>query len=239
MFQYGSFTKTHHRAPYDAIAPSNPTLSAAGKTIVITGGGGGIGRAISAAFVEAGAAAIMLIGRNESTLKQAQTEATLSDKNSTWISYTSADITDPAAIEQAFSTTIKLYGRIDVLVNNAGYMDEHKALFESNLDDYWHSFEINVKGPVVTTRAFLKVAQPGANIINISSSSAVIPLVPTISAYSGSKLAVSKIMECVHHENPDLRVFNVQPGLINTDMAKRVGLIEPEFDDAGILCCFL
>jgi FlaA1/EpsC-like NDP-sugar epimerase len=52
MFQYGSFTKVHHRAPYNAIAPSNPALSAAGKTIVITGGGGGIGRAISAAFVK-------------------------------------------------------------------------------------------------------------------------------------------------------------------------------------------
>jgi NAD(P)-dependent dehydrogenase (short-subunit alcohol dehydrogenase family) len=143
------------------------------------------------------------------------------------------------AIEQAFSTTINQYGKIDVLVNNAGYMDEHKALAEADLDDYWHSFEINLKGPVVTTRAFLKVAQPGATIINTSSSLAVIPLVPSISAYSSSKLAVSKIMECVHHENPDLRVFNLQPGLIDTDMAKRVGLIEPEFDDKGLLCCIL
>jgi NAD(P)-dependent dehydrogenase (short-subunit alcohol dehydrogenase family) len=233
MFQYGSFTKTHHRAPYDAIAPRNPALSAAGKTIVVTGGGGGIGRAISAVFVEAGAAAIMLIGRNESSLKQ--TQAALSGIKSTRISYSSADITDPVAIEQAFSTAIRLYGKIDVLVNNAGYLDEHKALAESDPNDYWHCFEVNVKGPVVTTQAFLKVTQPGATIINISSPSAVIPLVPSISAHSGSKLAVSKIMECVHHENPDLRVFNVQPGFINTDMAKRAGLISPEFDDPGML----
>jgi NAD(P)-dependent dehydrogenase (short-subunit alcohol dehydrogenase family) len=175
----------------------------------------------------------MLIGRNESSLKQAQ--AALSDIKSTRISYSSADITDPMAIEQAFSAAIKLYGKIDVLVNNAGYMDEHKALAESDLNDFWHCFEVNVKGPVVTTRAFLKVAQPGATIINISSSSAVIPLVPTISSYSGSKLAVSNIKECVHHENPDLRVFNLQPGLINTDMAKRAGLISPQFDDPGML----
>jgi len=207
MFQYGSFTKTHHRAPYDAIAPRNPALSAAGKTIVVTGGGGGIGRAISAVFVEAGAAAIMLIGRNESSLKQAQ--AALSGIQSTRISCSSADITDPVAIEQAFSTAIKLYGKIDVLDNNAGYLDEHKALTESDLNNYWHCFEINVKGPVVTTRGFLKVAQLGAIIINIFSSSAAIPFVPTISEYSGSKLAVSKIMDCVHHENPDLRVFNI------------------------------
>jgi len=232
MFKYRSFTKIYHHAPYDAIAPSNPALSAAGKTIVITGGGGGIGSAISAAFVEAGAAAIMLIGRTESSLEQAQ--AALSGMNSTSISYRSADTTDPVAVEQAFSATIKLYGKIDVLVNNAGYMDEHKALAETDLDDYWHGFEVNVKGPVVTTRAFLKVAQPGATVINVSSSVAVMPFAPTVSAYSGSKIAFSKIMECVHHENPDLRVFNLQPGLINTDMAKKAGLISPEYDDPGL-----
>jgi NAD(P)-dependent dehydrogenase (short-subunit alcohol dehydrogenase family) len=129
------------------------------------------------------------------------------------------------AIEQAFSTTIKLYRKIDVLVNNAGYMDEHKALAETDLNDYWYCFEVNVKGPVATTRAFLKVAQPGATIINISSSAAVMPFAPTVSAYSGSKIAVSKIMECVRHENPDLCVFNLQPGLIDTDMAKKTGLV--------------
>lgn len=234
MFKYGSFTKAYHRAPYNAITPSNPNLSAAGKTIVITGGAGGIGKAMSAAFVEAGAAAIMLIGRNESSLKQAQ--AALSGTESTRISYTPADTTDVEAIEKALSTTIMLYGKIDVLINNAGYMDEHKPLAETDLDDYWRSFELNVKGPVVTTRAFLKVAQPGASIINVSSSAAVMPYVPTVSAYSGSKLAVAKIMECVHNEHPDLRVFNLQPGLIDTDMAKRAGLISPEFDDPGMSC---
>ncbi len=233
MFKYPSFTKAYHRAPYDAISPKSPALSMAGKVIVITGGGGGIGRAISAAFVEAGAAAIMLVGRNESSLKEAQ--AAISGKSPTSISYSPADTADPMAIEQVFSTSIKLYGKIDVLVNNAGYMDKHKSLAESDLTDYWNCFEVNVKGPIVTTQAFLKVAQPGATIINISSSAAVIPFVPTISAYSGSKIAVSKIMECVHHENPDLRVFNVQPGLINTAMAKKSGLISPDFDDPSML----
>jgi NAD(P)-dependent dehydrogenase (short-subunit alcohol dehydrogenase family) len=185
-------------------------------------------------FVEAGAAAIILIGQNGSSLKQAQ--AALRDKTSTRISYSSANTTDPVAIEHAFSTTIEMYGEIDVLANNAGCPDKHKSLAESDLIDYWHCFEINAKGPVVTTGGLLKVAQPGATIINIPSSSAVIPFMPSISAYSSAKLAVSKIMECVHHENPDLRVFNVQPGLINTDMAKKAGLISLEFDDSGMLC---
>jgi short-subunit dehydrogenase len=55
----------------------------------------------------------------------------------------------------------------------------------------------------------LKVAQLGAIIINIFSSSVAIPFMPTISKYSRSKLTILKIMDCVHHENPDLRVFNI------------------------------
>jgi NAD(P)-dependent dehydrogenase (short-subunit alcohol dehydrogenase family) len=232
MFQYASFTKTYRRSSYDALSPKYSAHYVKGKTILITGGGGGIGSAISSAFVEAGAAAIMLVGRTESTLKQAQTA--LSGTNSTRISYNCADTTNAMDIERAFSAALKQYGKIDVLVNNAGYMDEHKALADADLNDYWHSFEINVKGPVVTTQAFLKVAQSGATVINISSSAAVMPFVPTVSAYSASKLAAAKIMECVHHENPNLRIFNVQPGLIKTDMAKLAGITSAKFDDPGM-----
>jgi NAD(P)-dependent dehydrogenase (short-subunit alcohol dehydrogenase family) len=232
MFQYKSFTKTHHRSSYDAISPKDPAHSVRGKIILITGGGGGIGRAISSAFVEAGAAAIMLIGRTETSLKQAQ--AALSETTLTTISYACADTTDAIDIERVFSAALKQYGKIDVLVNNAGYMDEHRALADAGLNDYWHSFEVNVKGPVVTTQAFLKVARSGATVINISSSAAVMPFMPTVSAYSASKLATAKIMECIHHENPNLRIFNVQPGLIKTDMAKSAGITSAEFDDPGM-----
>lgn len=236
MSDYGSFTKIHHHAPHSEISPSNPALSVAGKVIVITGGSSsGIGIAIAHAFVEAGAEAIMLIGRTESSLRETQIE--ISGANTASVSYSIADITDPKAIAAAFSATIKLYGKIDVLVNNAGYLSSLLPLVEAPLDDYWLGFEANVKGPVTTTQAFLKIAQPGSTIINVSTALAVLPALPNMSAYTSSKLATAKIMESVQNENPGLRVFNLQPGVIKTNMAKKSGWVAQQWDEPGIFYC--
>jgi NAD(P)-dependent dehydrogenase (short-subunit alcohol dehydrogenase family) len=230
--RYPSFTKAFHHAPYPNISPSNPTLSAEGKIILITGGGTGIGKATTAAFIEVGATAIVLIGRTESTLKAAQAELSLTNTNV--VDYRLADTTDPVAVEEAFSTTVQRYGKIDVLVNNAGYLSVHKPLAESPLDDYWRGFEINIKGPIVTTQAFLKIARPGATLINVSSGAAHIPYIPNYSGYSAAKLASSKIMEYVQRENPELRVFNLQPGTVETNMAKKSDLSVDTYDEPGM-----
>ncbi|TAQ86115.1 hypothetical protein B7494_g5559 [Chlorociboria aeruginascens] len=230
--RYPSFTKTFHHAPYPDISPSNPTLSAEGKVILITGGGAGIGKAIVTAFIEAKAAVVLLIGRTEGPL--IQTHAELSLTSTTKVDYCLADITDPEAVEHAFSTAIQRYGKVDVLVNNAGYLSVHTSLAKSPLHDYWCGFEINIKGPIVTTQAFLKIARPGATLINISSGAAHIPYIPDFSGYSAAKLAAAKLMEYVQHENPELRVFNVQPGTVETNMAKKSELRVPLYDEPGL-----
>lgn len=120
-----------------------------------------------------------------------------------------------------------------MLVNNAGYLSSHKPLAESPLDDYWRGFEINIKGPIATTQAFLKIARPGATLINVSSGAAMLPYIPTYSGYSASKLAACKIMEYVQRENPRLRVFNLQPGMVETSMSKKSGLIVDSYDEPG------
>ena len=232
MASWPSFTKTFHHSSHADIAPTNPSLSAAGKVIFVTGGAGGIGKAIAEAFAQAGASAIMLVGRTEATLRQTKDELSSATKSS--IAYALADTTDPVTVEQALSTAIKLYGKIDVLVNNAGYLDAHKPLAESELEDYWKCFEINIKGPIVTTQAFLKVAQPDATLINVTSGAAIIPYIPEYSGYSSSKLGAAKVMEYVHYENPHLRVFNLQPGTIITNMAKKSGLDVRTFDEPSM-----
>lgn len=244
MFKYGtSFTKTCHHTSYPAISPTNPALSAAGKTIVITGGGSGIGLAIATAFVSAGAASIVLIGRTEEKLKSARatllslSTSTSKKPNSTSrpsatdIGYFLSDTTDVEATQKTFSSIMERYGRVDVLVNNAGYVDTHEPVSTSDLDDYWRCFEVNVKGPIIVTRAFMAIADPGATVINVSSSAALIPIIPSVSAYAASKIASAKVMECVHYENPAIRVFNLQPGTVETDMAKKAGITDGP--DAG------
>lgn len=217
-----TFTKRFHHSPYPEISPQRPSLSAKGKIVLITGGGTGIGKATAAAFIEAEATAVILIGRTKETLKAAQAELSL--KGSSLVEYYVADTTDHIAIEHAFSATVQKYGRLNCLVNNAAYLSVSKPLTESPLDDYWKGFEINIKGPIVTTQAFLKFAKPGDTLINVSSAAAVLPYVPNYSGYGAAKLAACKIMEYLQRENPEIRVFNLQPGSVDTNMRKQAGL---------------
>ena len=232
--QFPLFTKTFHHSSYDAISPNNPLLSAAGKVVFITGGGRGIGKGIATAFVEAGAQAIVITGRTEVSLNE--TKAQLSSTGKSAIEYFIADITDVSAVEAAFSATARIYGKVDILINNAGYLDAHVSIAESSLDDYWYCFEVNVKGPIVTTQAFLKVAAPNATVINIVSGAAHVPYVPGYSGYGTAKMASARLMEYLQHEEPDLRVFNMQPGTIPTDMARKVGNFIQMEDQIGKQC---
>jgi NAD(P)-dependent dehydrogenase (short-subunit alcohol dehydrogenase family) len=120
---YPSFTEIFHRSPYPYTSPSNPILSAAGKVILITGGGTGIGKAIAAALSEARASVVILLGRTEAHLKATQAELSL--VTTTKGDYFVADITDQVTVETAFSTAFHRYGKVDVLVNNAGYLSVH------------------------------------------------------------------------------------------------------------------
>ena len=228
------FTKTFHHTSYDAIAPNNPSLSAAGKVVFITGGGRGIGKGIATAFVEAGAKAIVIIGRSEASLKE--TKAELSRTGKSAIEYFIADITDVSAVEAAFSAMARTYGKVDILINNAGYLDAHVSIAESSLDDYWYCFEVNVKGPIIATQAFLKVAAHNATVINLVSGAAHVPYAPGYSGYGTAKMASAKLMEYLQHEEPGLRVFNMQPGTIPTDMAKKVGGHYQMEDQIGKQC---
>lgn len=226
-----SLTKTYHHTSYPDIDPANPNISATGKVVFITGGGTGIGKSIARSFVIAGAKAVIVSGRREKVLQETKEE--LSTLGKSRVECFVADTTNLAAIEKAFSSTVQLFGSIDVLVENAGYLPDQAFIKDSKLDDYWLGFEINVKGPLTTTQAFLKVAKPNATLINVTSGAAIFPYIPTFSSYAASKMASAKIIEYVHHEHPELRVFNLQPAATETDMSHRAPHI-PTTDDLSM-----
>jgi NAD(P)-dependent dehydrogenase (short-subunit alcohol dehydrogenase family) len=233
-----SFTPTWHSTPYAAIESiHNAAISASGKTIFITGGGKGIGEAIALEYARAGARAITLTGRTATSLDSCKAKiAALSPD--TQVEVIVVDITDVSGITEAFRTATGRFGPIDILVNNAGYLpDEHTTVAMSPLEDYWRAFEINVKGGLIVTQAYLQpgtAVDQGATVINVSSGVAHIPYVPGYSAYSASKLAFAKVMEYIHIENAQrgVRVFNLQPGAIETDMSRKAGNIQTS-DDIG------
>lgn len=111
-------TKTMRRGLYSAIDPDRSELTAAGKVVIITGAGGGIGYDIAEAWATAGASGIVLAGRNVDTLKSAAENVKSIDKHiPTLIQKT--DIASEADVKELYEKVNEKFGRADVVVNNA------------------------------------------------------------------------------------------------------------------------
>ncbi|KAI9733317.1 MAG: hypothetical protein M1834_003401 [Cirrosporium novae-zelandiae] len=238
MSQFGTFTKKYHHTAQDIDDSFYSALCVTGKVVFITGGGRNIGKSIGLSFAKAGASAIVITGRTESSLLSAKNEIENATTGTVVVRTFLVDVRDAKETNAVFSLVRAELGPIDVLVTNAGYLDQHKTISESDIEDYWRCFEINVKGILITTQAFLRGStMEGATIINITSGAGHIPYIPGYSAYSCSKAAGARVMEYVQAENPKLRVFNLQPGAIETDMSRKAGNMETE-DDLSLPAAF-
>ena len=214
-------TKAYHTTAYPAISPSLPALSSKGKNIVITGGGSGIGSEIAKAFAQSGASSIALLGRTEDSLLQTKREIESSSKT-TQVSTYVADITDPIALEQSLKTHAQNHGgELHVLVANAGFLPSNGSIFDSDPEDWYNGFEINVKGTFNLLRAFLPHATKDAVVLNTSSAVIQMPFVPGMSSYTASKLAAAKVYEYFNYEHPELFVLSVHPGTVKTSMSDK------------------
>ncbi|KAH6893011.1 hypothetical protein B0T10DRAFT_536869 [Thelonectria olida] len=235
------FTSTYHHEPYPAISPSKPELSTKGKKVVITGAGTGIGAATALAFAQSGASSIALLGRTERTLlatKKAISEAYPETEVYTYVS----DIVDHSSLEnslQSFTSTVG--GKLDILVANAGSLDELKPVLECDETKWWSIFEVNIKGQFNLVKAFVPLAVHDAVIINVSSCVAHFPIVPKHSSYHGSKLAAIKVFDYLQAENPSLAVMQFHPGAIPTSMSQKSfdsGIPKGKADDVTLSAAF-
>ncbi|KAH7407621.1 hypothetical protein BKA64DRAFT_693803 [Cadophora sp. MPI-SDFR-AT-0126] len=219
---YPVFTKRWHNKPYSTISSTRPENSARGKVIAVTGGGTGIGAAVAKSFAEAGAAGIGLVGRREEQLKSSS-KSISSASNTTKVDYATADVTDKDSLDKAFSQFAKNLGSIDVLVSNAGYFSK-ADLSSADGDDWWRSFEVDVKGSFNTVQAFIPHAKPDAAVLSVNAALAhTQPALPRISSYITSKLASARLHECLQVEHPELRVVSVHPGIAESAMTERFG----------------
>lgn len=239
---FPSLTENYHNASYDAISPTRHELSVANKTIIVTGGGRGLGPEIAKAYAAAGASHLVLLGRTQTTLSRTAEEIKKGFA-SVSVSTHTADVADEAAIAQAAEKV----GKWDVLILNAGLLAEPHSIETSDPADWWRVFETNVKGAMVTTRAFLPSRNNDASIVGVNANMITTPVSSPFalgaSAYVCSKMAQIKLLEFVSAENPDLFVVSVHPGVVDTDMAKAIGLhdkIPLDFwDDAKLPAHFL
>jgi NAD(P)-dependent dehydrogenase (short-subunit alcohol dehydrogenase family) len=100
----------------------------------------------------------------------------------------------------------------------------------TTFESLWVQFDVNVRGSMLVVRQFIAQAPMGATLINISSGGAIFDFVPGLAGYSASKLATLKLMEYLHQEEQGLRVFNIQPGVVATAMAKEGQSVCPDAD---------
>lgn len=182
-----------------------------GLVAVVTGGGSGIGRACTEAFLVAGARVGVL-----------DLDPGAWDKPE--VAAVRADVADQASLDAAMKTVSAAFGRIDVLVNNAGI--SAIGTVEDNSDDEWHSvLDVNVLGMVRTTRAALPYLRASANsaIVNISSIAASAGLVNR-ALYSASKGAVHALTLAMAADlvTDGVRVNCVAPGTVDTPWVARL-----------------
>ena len=203
-----------------------------GRVAVVTGSSKGIGKAIATEFANAGYS-VVLNARNEVELKQAAEDISKFIKDSRKVVSISGDISQEPVCISLIEGTVKQFGRIDVLVNNAGIGGVSKKIHELTEKEWDVVIDINLKGTFLCTREAVKnMMKSGSNIqgnvnnysiINISSVHEQIPQ-PESAPYAASKGGMEMLTKTVALELADtgIRVNGIAPGAIATDMNKEV-----------------
>jgi NAD(P)-dependent dehydrogenase (short-subunit alcohol dehydrogenase family) len=197
------------------------------KTWLITGSSRGLGRALAEAVLAAGHKLV-------ATARKAEDLGELVARYGEAVRAVALDVTDPAAARAAVAVATSAFGRLDVVVNNAGYANV-SSVEDMAEDDFRAQFETNFFGVVNVTRAALPVLrrQRDGHIIQISSIGGR-GATPGLSAYQSAKYAVGGFSEVLAKEVGPLgiHVTVVEPGGMRTDWAgssMRIGAIREEY----------
>jgi NAD(P)-dependent dehydrogenase (short-subunit alcohol dehydrogenase family) len=194
------------------------SLVLCGQTALVTGGGRGIGRTIAQTLAAAGAK-VAVMARSADEL--AETVRLIESKGGTARAYT-ADVTRGDQVNAAVRKAEDSLGPIDVLINNAGDVKPFGPLWETDAEEWWRSFEVNLRGPLLCTRAVLPgmIARRRGRIVNVSSRAATVSA-PFYSSYVASKTALVRFTECIALEAKPhgVTMFAISPGTVRTAMA--------------------
>lgn len=190
----------------------------AGKVVLVTGGGSGIGAAVAEAFGQHGAkVGIQYFSTDDQSVSALVGRIRLAGGDA--LSHQS-DFNSSQAIEETIDQVITHFGGLDILVNNAGSMVARRQLEEVDDEFIDHVFDLNARSVVTACRAALPVftRQGGGCIINVSSISARTGGSPGSSIYSASKAFVSTLTRSLARELADrhIRVNAISPGTIDT-----------------------
>jgi NAD(P)-dependent dehydrogenase (short-subunit alcohol dehydrogenase family) len=222
------FCKTIHHDTYPAIDSAKANLN--GKVVFITGASKGVGRATAVSFARAGVSGLILGARSSlsSLLPELESAAVTAGKPIPKILLLELDVEDHKSVENAAREVEKGFGKVNILINNAGYLSEFKSMGEGgegDREDWWKSYEVNIRGTYWVTRAMMPLVLKGEEktVVNLTSAGAL-SLMAGGSAYQSSKNALLRFTEfiCVDYADKGVLAFAVHPGGVRTEMGLKM-----------------
>ena len=199
----------------------------AGKVAIVTGASKGIGASIAKHLAAEGASVVV----NYSSSREGadRVVADIAGKGGRALAV-QADVSRKADVERLFAETKRAFGRLDVLVNNAGVY-EFLPLAEVSEEHFHRLFNVNVLGLILASKEAVRhFDSAGGSIINISSVAAT-SAPPTASVYSATKAAVDAVTRSLAQElGPrKVRVNSLNPGMVETEGVRSAGITESDF----------
>ncbi|MFI6937145.1 SDR family oxidoreductase [Streptomyces sp. NPDC050287] len=193
-------------------------LSLHGKIVALTGASGGIGEATARLLAQRGAAVVLAARRRERIEAIAQDIREKGGRAATCV----VDVTKAEDLQRLVATTIDQYGRIDVLVNNAG-IAPISPLADLDTEGWSAMIDVNLRGMLNGVAAALPVfrEQGSGHLVSIVSVAGLSGVSPTMAVYAATKNAVRTVHEGLRTESTDgvVRTTAISPGYIRTDLA--------------------
>jgi 3-oxoacyl-[acyl-carrier protein] reductase len=199
----------------------------AGKVAVVTGASKGIGAEIAKELAAEGAAVVVNYSSSKAGAERVVADIVGRDGKAVAVQ---ADMTKPDQVERLFAEANRAFGRLDVLVNNAGVY-EFAPIEEVTADHFHRQFDLNVLGLLLATKEAVRhFGSAGGSIVNISSVVAT-AAPPHTSVYSATKAAVNAITRSLAQElgSRQIRVNSINPGMVETEGLHAAGIPDSDF----------
>jgi len=190
-----------------------------GKVVAITGASSGMGKAIAIALAKNGAM-VVLGARRTAYLQQLVEEIKGTGGDATCIQ---VDVKNKADLVRLVNTAVEQYGKLDVIVNNAG-VSQLSRIDELDIDGWEEMIDVNLKGVLYGMAAAIPVfkEQQSGHIVNIISTSGI-KITPMQGVYAGTKNAIRTIGEAFRQESDgNIRITGISPGFVKTDFADNI-----------------
>ncbi|MFJ5949477.1 SDR family oxidoreductase [Streptomyces noursei] len=198
---------------------SHPSPTVAPKVVLITGASSGIGEATARRLAAAGHHLVLGARRTDRLAALAED---IGARAGSAVPH-ALDVTDPTSVRSFVAAAHDRYGRVDVLVNNAGVMPLSR-LDALRVDEWNRMIDVNLRGVLHGIAAVLPLmqAQRSGHIVNVSSVSGL-RVDPTAAVYSATKHAVRALSEGLRQESRELRVTVISPGLTRSELTGSIG----------------